>query len=82
MLSALLQSGHSSDPERVNAIELMHESISHLMDLRNTLKKRFNNPAFVIPYPTMNFGHIMAVMQPTEFVVVVNYTWTFAHSPA
>lgn len=53
------QSGHSSDPERgVNAIELMHESISHLMDLRNTLKERFNNPAFVIPYPTMNFGHI------------------------
>ncbi|HEM7146816.1 Acetylornithine deacetylase [Providencia stuartii] len=53
------QSGHSSDPERgVNAIELMHESISHLMTLRNTLKERYNNPAFVIPYPTMNFGHI------------------------
>ncbi|KLN97017.1 acetylornithine deacetylase [Moellerella wisconsensis] len=53
------QSGHSSDPARgVNAIELMHESISHLMTLRNTLKERYNNPAFVIPYPTMNFGHI------------------------
>ncbi|NIH24413.1 acetylornithine deacetylase [Providencia heimbachae] len=53
------QSGHSSDPDRgVNAIELMHESISHLMALRNTLKERFNNPAFMIPYPTMNFGHI------------------------
>lgn len=36
----------------------MHESISHLMTLRNTLKERYNNPAFVIPYPTMNFGHI------------------------
>lgn len=53
------QSGHSSDPDRgVNAIELMNESITHLMGLRNQLKEKFNNPAFVIPYPTMNFGHI------------------------
>ncbi|WJV62640.1 acetylornithine deacetylase [Pectobacteriaceae bacterium CE70] len=53
------QSGHSSDPSRgVNAIELMHEAISHLMVLRNTLQERYHNPAFHIPYPTMNFGHI------------------------
>ncbi|MFG1175414.1 acetylornithine deacetylase [Erwiniaceae bacterium CAU 1747] len=53
------QSGHSSDPARgVNAIELMHESITHLMELRNTLKKRYNHNGFAIPYPTMNFGHI------------------------
>lgn len=53
------QSGHSSDPARgVNAIELMHEAISHLMVLRNTLQERYHHPAFVIPYPTMNFGHI------------------------
>ncbi|MFP1726662.1 acetylornithine deacetylase [Lonsdalea quercina] len=53
------QSGHSSDPARgVNAIELMHESITHLMTLRNTLQERYHNPAFHIPYPTMNFGHI------------------------
>ncbi|MDC9615080.1 acetylornithine deacetylase [Xenorhabdus khoisanae] len=53
------KSGHSSDPARgVNAIDLMHESITQLMKLRNTLQKRYHNPAFVIPYPTMNFGHI------------------------
>lgn len=53
------QSGHSSDPARgVNAIELMHESITHLMTLRNTLQERYHNAAFHIPYPTMNFGHI------------------------
>ncbi|MFP1909903.1 acetylornithine deacetylase [Lonsdalea quercina] len=53
------QSGHSSDPARgVNAIELMHESITHLMTLRNTLQERYHNPAFHIPHPTMNFGHI------------------------
>ena len=53
------QSGHSSDPSRgVNAIELMHEAISHLLLLRNTLKERYHHPAFDIPYPTMNLGHI------------------------
>lgn len=53
------QSGHSSDPSRgVNAIELMHESITQLMGLRNALKERYHHDGFVIPYPTMNFGHI------------------------
>ncbi|MDA5545950.1 MULTISPECIES: acetylornithine deacetylase [Yersinia] len=53
------QSGHSSDPARgVNAIDLMHESITELMKLRTSLQERYNNPAFAIPYPTMNFGHI------------------------
>ncbi|TDB51501.1 acetylornithine deacetylase [Photorhabdus khanii] len=53
------QSGHSSAPDRgINAIDLMHESIGHLIELRNTLKERYNNPAFTIPYPTMNFGYI------------------------
>lgn len=53
------QSGHSSDPSRgVNAIELMHDSIGHLLTLRNTLKDRFHHDAFTIPYPTMNLGHI------------------------
>ncbi|WP_118987858.1 acetylornithine deacetylase [Photorhabdus sp. CRCIA-P01] len=53
------KSGHSSDPDRgINAIDLMHESIGHLIELRNMLKERYNNPAFTIPYPTMNFGYI------------------------
>ena len=53
------QSGHSSDPTLgVNAIELMHEAISHLLVLRNTFQERYHHPSFVIPYPTMNLGHI------------------------
>ncbi|MBK5074857.1 acetylornithine deacetylase [Budviciaceae bacterium CWB-B4] len=53
------QSGHSSDPSRgVNAIELMHDAIGHLMVLRDSLKERYHHDAFAIPYPTMNFGHI------------------------
>ncbi|GKX59491.1 acetylornithine deacetylase [Leminorella grimontii] len=53
------QSGHSSDPDRgVNAIEIMHDAIGRLMQLRDSLKERYSHPAFAIPYPTMNFGHI------------------------
>ena len=53
------QSGHSSDPARgVNAIELMHASITELMKLRHTLQERYRHDGFAIPYPTMNFGHI------------------------
>lgn len=53
------QSGHSSDPGRgVNAIELMHDAITQLSGLRNTLKERYHHDGFVIPYPTMNFGYI------------------------
>lgn len=53
------QSGHSSDPAKgINAIELMHETISQLIMLRNRLKTDYHHKAFAIPYPTMNFGHI------------------------
>jgi acetylornithine deacetylase len=53
------QSGHSSDPARgVNAIELMHESIGHILQLRDTLKERYHFDAFTVPYPTLNLGHI------------------------
>ncbi len=53
------QSGHSSDPARgINAIEIMHDAIGHLLTLRNQLTERYHNPAFTVPYPTMNLGHI------------------------
>lgn len=53
------QSGHSSDPDRgVNAIDLMHCATERLITLRHTLKQRYQHADFVIPFPTMNFGHI------------------------
>ncbi|WP_078000484.1 acetylornithine deacetylase [Edwardsiella tarda] len=53
------QSGHSSDPARgINAIEIIHDAIGQLLTLRNTLQQRYHNPAFNIPYPTINLGHI------------------------
>lgn len=51
------QSGHSSDPARgVNAIELMHDAIGRIMQLRDTLKARYHYDAFTVPYPTLNLG--------------------------
>lgn len=53
------QSGHSSDPARgVNAIELMHDAIGHILQLRDNLKERYHYDAFTVPYPTLNLGHI------------------------
>ncbi|CAH9054417.1 Acetylornithine deacetylase [Pseudoalteromonas sp. CIP111854] len=53
------RSGHSSDPERgVNAIEIMHTVIANLLQLKEQLKNKYSIEDFVIPYPTLNLGHI------------------------
>ncbi|AKC32361.1 acetylornithine deacetylase [Candidatus Pantoea carbekii] len=54
------QSAHSSEPlQGINAIELMHKSITQLMKLRNIFfKKNYQDYRFTVPYSTMNFGHI------------------------
>lgn len=53
------QSGHSSDPALGNnAIEIMHQVLSEIMQFREELKQRYQNPAFNIVYPTLNLGCI------------------------
>lgn len=53
------QAGHSSDPSLGrNAIEAMHVVISDLLELRSAWQKRWNNPLFSVPTPTMNLGCI------------------------
>ncbi|MDF7679378.1 acetylornithine deacetylase [Enterobacteriaceae bacterium ESL0689] len=53
------KSGHSSDPARgINAIELMHDAIGHILQLRDNLKERYHHDAFTVPYPTLNLGAI------------------------
>jgi acetylornithine deacetylase len=52
-------SGHASDPARGNsALDGMHQFMSRLYDYRDRLQQRFRDPAFEIPTPTMNLGHI------------------------
>ena len=53
------QAGHSSDPALGNnAMEAMHSVISELMVLRSSWQKRWNNPLFGVPTPTLNLGCI------------------------
>ncbi|TVP90933.1 MAG: acetylornithine deacetylase [Pseudomonadaceae bacterium] len=53
------QAGHSSDPSLGrNALEAMHFVIADLMSLRGDWQKRWNNPLFGVPTPTLNLGCI------------------------
>lgn len=53
------QSGHASDPGLGNsALEGMHEFMTALFNYREKIQRQYNDPAFTIPGPTMNLGHI------------------------
>jgi len=53
------QSGHASDPSLGNnALDGMHQFMTALYQYRDQIQQRYNDPAFTIPTPTMNLGHI------------------------
>ena len=53
------QSGHASDPSLGNnALEGMHHFMTLLFAYRERIELQYNDPAFTIPTPTMNLGHI------------------------
>lgn len=53
------RSGHASDPSLGNnALEGMHQFIAALLGYRERIQQQFQDPAFTIPTPTMNLGHI------------------------
>lgn len=53
------QSGHASDPSLgKSALEGMNEVMNALIQYRDGLQHQYNDPAFTIPTPTMNLGHI------------------------
>ncbi|MFQ3196069.1 MAG: acetylornithine deacetylase, partial [Colwellia sp.] len=53
------QSGHSSKPSLgVNAIEIMYQVISQLMQLKEKLAHNYSNQAFDVKEPTLNLGAI------------------------
>ncbi len=52
-------SGHSSDPALGdNALEGMHKVLAELLRFRDDLQAENRNPAFGVPVPTLNLGHI------------------------
>ena len=53
------RSGHSSDPDKgLNAIEIMQKVIEQLLKLKQLLAEKYQETAFSVPHPTLNFGHI------------------------
>lgn len=53
------QSGHSSNPALgVSALEAMHQVIGELLQLRRELQRRYRDPSFTLPEPTLNLGSI------------------------
>jgi len=53
------RSGHASDPALGNnALEGMHEALTAILAWRDELKGAQQNPAFQVPYTTLNPGHI------------------------
>jgi acetylornithine deacetylase len=53
------RSGHASDPSLGNnALEGMHDVLGALLAWRDELKRAHHHPAFPVPYPTLNLGHI------------------------
>jgi len=53
------QSGHASDPALGNnALEGMYHLMTALFAYRARIAAQYNDPAFTIPTPTMNLGHI------------------------
>lgn len=52
------RSGHSSDPDRGrNALEGMYHVMGELLAWRDELRG-YHHPAFAVPYPTLNLGHV------------------------
>lgn len=53
------RSGHASDPSLGNsALEGMHDVLSAIFAWRDELAAGHRHPAFPVPYPTLNPGHI------------------------
>lgn len=58
-ISVTGQSGHSSQPSLgVNAIEIMHQVIGQLINLKQQLVLNYQNQSFDVSSPTLNLGAI------------------------
>ena len=60
-------SGHSSDPSLgINAMEGMNKVITEILTWRAELQKRFRDPEFKVPFPTLNPGRIRGGDNPNR----------------
>ena len=67
MIKLTGRSGHSSDPSLgISALEGMNAVINKLLLWREQIQREFNNPAFKVPVPTLNFGQIYGGDNPNR----------------
>lgn len=61
------RSGHSSDPALgANALDGMHRVLGELLAWRGDLERRFREPAFNVPTPTLNLGYVRGGDSPNR----------------
>jgi acetylornithine deacetylase len=76
------RSGHSSDPALGNsALEGMHAVIGALLAWRDELQLRHRDPAFGVPVPTLNLGHIHGGDNPNRICGECELTLDFRPLP-
>ncbi len=76
------RSGHSSDPALGNsALEGMHAVIGALLAWRGELQLRHHDPAFSVPGPTLNLGHIHGGDNPNRICGECELTLDFRPLP-
>ena len=59
------------------SIELMHDAIGHILQLRDNLKERYHYEALTVPYPTLNLGIFTVATCRTAFALAVSCIWIF-----
>jgi acetylornithine deacetylase len=61
------RTGHASDPSLGrNALEGMHQVMTEILRWRGELQARHRHPAFPLPVPTINLGHIRGGDNPNR----------------
>lgn len=61
------RAGHSSDPSLgINALEWMHKVIGELINWREQMQREYRDENFVVPFPTLNLGHICGGDNPNR----------------
>lgn len=81
-VTILGRAGHSSDPDAgLNAIDGAHAALGELIAFREELRARSNNPAFSVPYCTLNPGCIHGGDSPNRIPSRVRLEWDLRYLP-
>ncbi|MCG8434029.1 MAG: acetylornithine deacetylase [Gammaproteobacteria bacterium] len=76
------QPGHSGDPDSgISALEGMYEVLDELRAFRHEMQMKHQNPAFTVPKPTLNFGHLCGGDNPNRICADAELHFDFRTLP-